>query len=127
MFVQSGLDSEGNITIAAPQQTGARPHMDLHVPGQLAALGTGVGAELTLVRLLPRVRSPVDGQVGTVLEHLPAVLASVLTAASYEIFSGFWIKYGIQSSFLGEGPDGAGFHGRDGHTGGQRRKWDILD
>ena len=127
MFLQSAGDTEGHLTEPALHDVLPSPAVSLHVPGELAALGTGVGAELTLVRLLPGVRSPVDGQVGTVLEHLPAVLASVLTAASYEIFSGFWIKYGIQSSFLGEGPDGAGFHGGDGDTRGQGGKWDILD
>ena len=127
VFLQSAWDTEGHLTEPALHDVLPSPAVSLHMPGELAALGTGVGTELTLVRLLPCVRSPVDGQVGTVLEHLPAVLASVLTAASYEIFSGFWIKYGIQSSFLGKSPDGAGFHGRDGHTGGQRRKWDILD
>ena len=63
MFVQGGLDSEGNITIAAPQQTGARPHMDLHMSGQLGTLGTGILALITLVRLLSRVGSDVDGEV----------------------------------------------------------------
>ena len=78
MFVQSGLDSEGNITIAAPQQTGARPHMDLHVPGQLAALGTGVLTLITFVRLLSRVRSDMHGEVACVLEHFPTIFAGVI-------------------------------------------------
>ena len=127
MFLQRARHTEGHLTEPALHDVLPGPAVSLHVPGELAALGTGVGAELTLVRLLPGVRSPVDGQVGTVLENLPAVLAGVLTTTSYEIFPGFWIKYGVQSSFLGEGQDGAGFHGRDGDTRGQGGKWDILD
>jgi len=127
VLLQSARDTEGHVAEPALHDVLPSPTVGLHVPGELAALGTGVGTQLTLVRLLSRVRSPVDCQVGTVLENLPTVLASVLTTTSDEIFSGFWIKYGVQSSFLGESPDGAGFHGRDGHTGGQGRKWDILD
>ena len=82
VFLQSAGHTEGHVTEPALESVVTHPAVSLHVPGELAALGTGVGAELTLVRLLPGVRSPVDGQVGTVLEHLPAVLASVLTAAS---------------------------------------------
>jgi len=127
VFLQSAGHTEGHLTEPALEGVVAHPAVSLHVPGELAALGTGVGAELTLVRFLSSVRPPVHRQVGAVLENLPAVLAGVLTTTSYEIFPGFWIKYGIQSSFLGEGPDGAGFHGRDGDTRGQGGKWDILD
>ena len=127
MFLQGARHTEGHLAEPALHDVLPGPAVGLHVPGELAALGTGVGAELTLVRFLSSVRSPVHRQVGAVLENLPAVLAGVLTTTSYEIFPGFWIKYGIQSSFLGEGPDGAGFHGRDGDTRGQGGKWDILD
>ena len=127
VLLQSTGHTERHVTEPALKSVVPHPAVSLHVPGELAALGAGVRTELTLVGLLSRVRPPVHRQVGAVLENLPAVLAGVLTTTSYEIFSGFWIKYGIQSSFLGEGPDGAGFHGRDGHTGGQGRKWDILD
>ena len=127
VLLQGGGDAEGHVAEPALELVVPHPAVGLHVPRQFAALSTRVGTELALVRFLSRVRPPVHRQVGTVLENLPAVLAGVLTTTSDEIFSGFWIKYGIQSSFLGEGPDGAGFHGRDGHTGGQGRKWDILD
>ena len=84
--------------------------MGLHVPGELAALGTGVGTQLTLVRLLSRVRSPVDCQVGTVLENLPTVLASVLTTTSNQLLTGGRVKYSVQSAFLGQSFDCTRLH-----------------
>ena len=63
MFVQRGLDSEGDITIVAPQEAGAQLGMDLHVSGQLGTLGTGVLTLITLVRLLSSVRSDMNGEV----------------------------------------------------------------
>ncbi len=59
----------------------------LHVSRQLAALGTGVRAQLTLVRLLPRMRSPVHGEVAAVLEHLAAVLTCIIPASADDLFS----------------------------------------
>ena len=85
--------------------------MDLHVPGELAALGTGVGAELTLVRFLSSVRPPVDRQVGAVLENLPAVLAGVLTTTSNQFLTSRGVKYGVKSAFLSQSFDSTGLHG----------------
>ena len=51
--------------------------MDLHVPGELAALSCGVATHPAVVGLLPRVGPPVDGQVGDVDEYLPTELTSI--------------------------------------------------
>ena len=111
VFLQSARHTERHLTEPALEGVVPHPAVGLHVPGELAALGTGVGAELPLVRFLSSVRSPVDRQVGAVLEHLPAVLAGVLTTTSDEIFSGFWIKYGVKSAFLSQSFDSTGLHG----------------
>ena len=87
VFLQSTGHTEGHLTEPALERVVAHPAVSLHVPGQLAALGTGVGAELALVRFLSRVRPPVHRQVGTVLEHLPAVLAGVLTTTSNQFLT----------------------------------------
>ena len=54
----------------------------LHVASELAALGAGVAAQVTLVWPLSRVAAPVHCQVAAVLEDLAAVLASVAPPAA---------------------------------------------
>ena len=72
------------------------PAVRLHVPGELAALGTAVGAQLTLVRLLAGVRAAVDGQVGAVLEHFPTKFACVVAAvARNDLFARSGVKNSI--------------------------------
>ena len=51
--------------------------VDLHVPGELAALGRGVVTDPTVVGLLASVRPPVDGEVGDVDKYLAAVFTSI--------------------------------------------------
>ena len=87
VFLQSAGHTEGHLTEPALESVVPHPAVGLHVPGELAALGTGVGAELTLVRFLSSVRPPVDRQVGAVLENLPAVLAGVLTTTSNQFLT----------------------------------------
>ena len=91
--------------------------MDLHVPGELAALGTGVATHITLVRLLSGVRSDVDGQVGSVLENLPAVLAGVIPLD---------VLQGLQSALPGDLPHEAGLHGREGGGWGHSLTDEVL-
>ena len=87
VFLQSAGDAEGHVAVATLHDVLSSPAVSLHMPGELAALGTGVGTELTLVRFLSRVRSPVHRQVGAVLENLPAVLAGVLTTTSNQFLT----------------------------------------
>ena len=51
--------------------------MDLHVPGQLAALGRGVAAQPAVLGLLPCVGPPVDREVGDVDEYLTTELTGI--------------------------------------------------
>ena len=88
VFLQGAGDAEGHVAVATLHDVLARPAVCLHVPGELAGLGAGVGAELALVRLLPGVGAPVHRQVGAVLEHLAAVLAGVLPTPPYQFLSG---------------------------------------
>ena len=87
MFLQGARHAEGHLAESALERVVPRPAVSLHVPGELAGLGAGVGAELALVGLLPGVGPPVHRQVGAVLEHLAAVLAGVLSAAPNELLS----------------------------------------
>jgi len=97
------------------------PAMGFHVARQLAALGTGVRAQFTLVRLLPRMGSPVHGEVAAVLEHLAAVLTGIIPASADDLFSQFRIKYGIKPSLLGQGPNCAGLNLRQCQSMGKRK------
>ena len=54
--------------------------MSLEVPGEFAALGALVVTQPALVRLLPRVASPVHRQVAAVLENFATKLAGVTAA-----------------------------------------------
>ncbi len=81
VLLERGRDGEGHVAEATPVDVLAQPAVGLHVAGQLGTLRAGVGAQLALVRLLARVRAPVHGQVGTVFEHLAAVLARVVATA----------------------------------------------
>ena len=80
VLLQRARHAERHGTEATLERVVAGPAVGLHVPRQLATLGTGVWAQLTLVGLLPGMRSPMDCQVAAVLEHLPAVLARVVLA-----------------------------------------------
>ena len=88
MFLQRARHTEGHLTEPTFERVVAGPAVGLHVPGELAGLGAGVGAELALVRLLPGVGPPVHRQVGAVLEHLAAVLAGVLPTPPYQFLPG---------------------------------------
>ena len=92
MFLQGARHTEGHLTEPTFERVVSRPAVCLHVPGELAGLGAGVGAELALVRLLPGVGAPVHRQVGAVLEHFPAELAGVVTAPGDELLPGLRIK-----------------------------------
>ena len=88
MFLQRTRHTEGHLTEPTFERVVSRPAVCLHVTGELAGLGAGVGAELALVRLLPGVGAPVHRQVGAVLEHLAAELAGVLPTPPYQFLSG---------------------------------------
>ena len=53
------------------------------LPCKFATLGTTIGTHLTLVRLLPCVRSSMHGQVGTIFENFPAIFTSVISTSRY--------------------------------------------
>ena len=77
------------------------------MPGELAALGTGVLAHITFVRLLSRVRSDMNGQVGSVLEHFPTIFTGVIPLDILQSFN---------ASLPGDLPHEARLHGRQrGH------------
>ena len=110
VFLQSAGHTEGHLTEPALESVVPHPAVGLHVPGELAGLGAGVGAELALVGLLPGVGPSVHRQVGAVLEHLAAVLAGVLSAAPNKIFTSLRIKDRIQATFLSQSSDSGGLH-----------------
>ena len=87
VLLQGARNAEWHLAKPALEGVVAGPAVGLHVPGELAALGTGVGTQLTLVRFLSSVGPPVHRQVGTVLENLPTVLASVLTTTSNQFLT----------------------------------------
>ncbi len=123
MLLQSGRHNERHITVAALEYILPRLPVGLHVARQLAALGTGVRAQLTLVRLLPRMGSPVHGEVAAVLEHLAAVLARVVLSPSDQLLARLGIKEGIDPALLDENLHRAGLHlaGQLKPTGQQRQ------
>ena len=126
MFLQGARHTEGHLAEPALERVVARPAVCLHVPGELAGLGAGVGAELALVRLLPGVGAPVHRQVGAVLEHLAAILAGVLPPPPYQLLSGRGIKDGVQPTFLSQGLDGTGLHRGQLNTRGQWGQGNVL-
>ncbi len=110
MLLQRGRHNERHITVAALEYILARLPVGLHVSRQLAALGTGVRAKLTLVRLLSRMGSPVHGEVAAVLEHLAAVLARIVLSPPDQLLARLGIKEGIDPALLDQDLDGAGLH-----------------
>ena len=69
--------------------------MRFHVAGQLAALGTGVRTQLTLVGLLSCMRSPMDCQVAAVFENLATELTCVIPSSADDLLSQFRIENSI--------------------------------
>lgn len=126
MFLQGARHTEGHLAEPALERVVARPAVCLHVPGELAGLGAGVGAELALVRLLPGVGAPVHRQVGAVLEHLAAILAGVLPPPPYQLLSGGGIKDGVKATFLGQGLDGTWLHRGQLNTRGKWGQGNVL-
>ena len=126
MFLQGARHTEGHLAEPALERVVARPAVCLHVPGELAGLGAGVGAELALVRLLPGVGAPVHRQVGAVLEHLAAILAGVLPPPTYQVFTSLRVKDSVQPTFLGQGSDGTGLHRGQIEALGQRGDGEVL-
>ena len=61
-------------------------------PREFTALGAGIAAHLTLIGFLSRVRPPVYGQVGAVLEHFTTELAGVVTAPGYQLLPSLRVK-----------------------------------
>ena len=92
VLLQGARNAERHLAKPALEGVVAGPAVGLHVPGELAGLGAGVGAELALVRLLPGVGAPVHRQVGAVLEHFATKLAGVVPAPGYQLFSRLGIK-----------------------------------
>ena len=126
VLLQGAGDAEGHVAVATLHDVLPRPAVCLHVPGELAGLGAGVGAELALVRLLPGVGAPVHRQVGAVLEHLAAILAGVLPPPPYQVFTSLRIKDSVQPTFLGQGSDGTGLHWGQIEALGQRGDGEVL-
>ena len=111
VLLQRARHAERHGTEATLERVVAGPAVGLHVPRQLATLGTGVWAQLTLVGLLPGMRSPMDCQVAAVLEHFPAVLARVVLALPDYLLARLRIEDGVDAPLLDQGPQGARLHG----------------
>ena len=73
------------------------------MPGELAALGTGVVTDVTFVRFLSRVGSDVNGEVGGVLKHFPTVFTGVVP---------LHILQGLDAAFLSNLSEETWLHGR---------------
>ena len=119
VLLQGGGDAEGHVAEPALELVVPHPAMGLHVPRQFAALSTRVGAELALVRFLPRVTSPVHGQVAAVLEHFPAELARVVAAPADQVLANIRVKDSVKSALLSQSPDSTWLHGGHLHAVGQ--------
>ena len=126
VLLQGARHAERHLAKPALEGVVAGPAVGLHVPGELAGLGAGVGAQLALVRLLPGVGPPVHRQVRAVLEHFPTKLAGVLPPAPDQLLPRARVEDGVKATLLGQGFDGGGFHGRQLHTRRQRRQRDVL-
>ena len=87
MLLQRGGYNERHVAIATLEYVLASLAVGLHVAGQLAALGTRVGTQLTLVGLLSGMRSPMDCQVAAVLEDLATILARVVLALANQLLA----------------------------------------
>jgi len=127
VLLQGGGDAEGHVAEPALELVVPHPAVGLHVPRQFAALSTRVGTELAPVRLLPRVTSPVHGQVAAVLEHFPAELARVVAAPADQVLPCVRVKDSVEAALLGEGLDGAGFHGGHLHAHGERWQGNVFE
>lgn len=77
VFVQGGPQAEGHTAMGTLEAGAAGPQaMHAAVAIELAALGTGIGAELAGVGPLARVGAPVHRQVAAVGKVLPAELTA---------------------------------------------------
>ena len=74
------------------------------MPGELAALGTGVFTDVTFVRFFSSVRSDVNSEVGGVLKHFPTVSTGVVSLNVME---------GIDAAFLSNLSEETRLHGRE--------------
>lgn len=83
VFLERAVDAEGHLANVTAVHFLTELAVRLHVAGELAALGTGVVAKLTLVGPLACVTASVHCQIATVLEHLAAVLAGVTPPALF--------------------------------------------
>lgn len=83
VFLQGTVHAKRHLTNLAFVNVLSHLPVCFHVPGELATLGAGVVAKLTLIRPLARVAPSVDGEITTVLEDLPTVLTSVAASALF--------------------------------------------
>lgn len=83
VFLECAVDAEGHLANVTAVHVLTELAVCLHVAGELAALGAGVVAKLTLVGPLACVAASVHCQIATVLEHLPTVLTGVTPSAFF--------------------------------------------
>lgn len=83
VFLQGTVHAKRHLTNLAFVNVLSHLTMCFHVPGELATLGAGVVAKLTLIGPLARVAPSVDSEITTVLEDFPTVLTSVAASALF--------------------------------------------
>ena len=127
VLLQSGGDAEGHVAEAALVDILAHSAVRPHVSREFGALRARVVAQLALVRLLARVRPPVHGEVGAVLEDFPAVLARVVSRLSHQLPPRVGVEERAQSPLLRDRLERARLHGRQRDARRQGRDVDVAD
>ena len=113
VLLQCGVLAEGCATVVTLEYLPSFFPVYLHVSGQLAALGAGIGTQVTLVRFLPRVTASVHCQVTAVFKNFPTKFTSVQLSVAQHIFTIFSVNKGLNLTLV---------HDRSNHTGLHRRQ-----